>query len=535
MLIDAPILTFDVDWAPDFMIDFVAKILLRAGVRSTWFVTHESEAIDRLRRNPQHFELGVHPNFLPGSSHGESPKQVLDKCLAMVPEAQSFRTHSLVQSTPLLCEIMASTPLTIDASLFLPGQSYVQPFRFEWDGHSMLRVPFHWEDDHEMASAAPHWSLGARQAKGEVFNFHPIHIYLNSVDMKAYGSLKARFGRVTDIDQPSADAVVDGRPGTRTTFLEIVDQMRVRGDSVRLIDLRERWAMASGKKISEVASGDADGGREPQRLDTYRSATADSRAEQVRARYDALDASNLYATSRDFNLRELEIGFIRDHAKGPDILDIGCGNGYTLISLARGIKGNLVGLDFSENMIQGARALAERFGAELQSVPTFNTADVRRLPYPDGSFDTVISERLIFNLPTRQDQEATINEVHRVLKPGGMYLMVEGNQDGLERLNVVREKVGLGPIPTVDSESFSSLKLREDELADWLKPAFDVADEHYFGTYYLISRVVHPLLVQPDQPRFDAPINAIARRVAEVLPDVGHLGHVKGYKLIAHK
>jgi ubiquinone/menaquinone biosynthesis C-methylase UbiE len=535
MLIDAPILTFDVDWAPDYMIDFAAGLLAQAKVRSTWFVTHESPAIDRMRQRPDLFELGIHPNFLPGSSHGETTKQVLDTCTAMVPEAQSFRTHSLVQSTPLLCEVMQSTRLTIDASLFLPGQAYVAPFRFEWDGHVLLRVPFHWEDDHEMASAAPRWDLGTRKARGEVFNFHPIHVYLNSSDMKAYGSLKSRFRRVAEIDRASADAVINRERGTRTLFLEVVEQIVAAKDSARLVDLRERWAMAAGQKISEVAAGGTGRGGDVQRLDNYHAADVENRAEQVRARYEALDASNVYATSRDFNLRELEIGFIRDHAKGPDVLDIGCGNGYTLVSLARSISGNLIGLDFSENMVEGARALVERFGSELLCRPSFSTCDVRHLPYPDSSFDTVISERLIFNLPTRQDQEATIREVHRVLRPGGLYLMVEGNEDGLRRLNVLRERVGLEPIPTADSESFSSLKLKEDELAQWLDPEFEIAEERFFGTYYLISRVVHPLLVFPDQPRFDAPINAIARKVAEILPDIGRLGHVTGYKLIAHK
>jgi ubiquinone/menaquinone biosynthesis C-methylase UbiE len=535
MLIDAPILTFDVDWAPDYMIDFAADILVEAKVRSTWFVTHRSPAIDRLRQRPELFELGIHPNFLPGSSHGETPARVLEECLSIVPEAQSLRTHSLVQSTPLLCEVMQSTPISVDASLFLPGQTRVEPFRFEWDGHSLLRVPFHWEDDHEMAAAAPRWKLPAGRAAGEVFNFHPIHVYLNSADMKAYGSLKGRFSKVTDIDRASADAVANKGQGTRSVFTEVVNRIRAAGDSVRLADLRERWAMAAGEKISKVAAGRVDGGAEAKKLETYRAAGSDDRAEQVRLRYEALDASNVYATSRDFNLRELEIGFIRDNAKGPDILDIGCGNGYTLISLARVIDGNLVGLDFSENMIEGARGLVERFGPELLCRPSFSTGDVRHLPYEDSSFDTVISERLIFNLPTRADQEATIREVHRVLRPGGLYLMVEGNEDGLRRLNVVRERVGLEPIPTVDSESFSSLKLSESELAKWLEPVFDIAAERFFGTYYLISRVVHPLLVHPDQPRFDAPINAIARKVAEVLPDSGRLGHVTGYKLVARK
>jgi ubiquinone/menaquinone biosynthesis C-methylase UbiE len=535
MLIDAPIVTLDVDWAPDFMIDSVAQLLLEAGIRSTWFVTHESRAIDRLRERPDIFELGIHPNFLPSSTHGATPSEVLKTCLGIVPDAQAFRTHSLVQSTPLLCEVMSSTRLTVEASLYLPGQSSVGPFRFDWEGYSLLRVPFHWEDDLEMARTTPRWNLAAGSGSGEVYAFHPIHVYLNSCDLGAYNSLKQRFPLVTDIDKASADEVVNAGAGTRTMFLDVVERLRSGGDSVRLSDLRERWAMAASESISEVAHGVARGKGGSDGLESYLAADSEERAAKLRARYEALDASNIYATSRDSNLRELEIGFIRDHAKGPDVLDIGCGNGYTLISLARTLEGNLVGLDFSENMIEGANLLLERFASGLRSRPSFSTCDVRHLPFPDSSFDTVISERLIFNLPTRADQEATIGEVHRVLRPNGQYLMVEGNEDGLRRLNVIREQVGLDPIPTADAESFSSLKLKESELAEWLGTRFEIADVRFFGTYYLISRVVHPLLVHPSQPRFDAPINAIARKVAEALPDVGRLGHVAGYRLIARK
>jgi ubiquinone/menaquinone biosynthesis C-methylase UbiE len=158
--------------------------------------------------------------------------------------------------------------------------------------------------------------------------------------------------------------------------------------------------------------------------------------------------------------------------------------------------------------------------------------DALRLPFDDGRFDCAITERCLLNLPTREDQQRAIQEIHRVLKPEGVYLMVEGTEDGLQRLNSLRTKLGLAPIPTADSDNISSLKFREKEIEEFLMPLFEVETRQYWGTYYLISRVVHPLLVHPKEPRFDAPINTIARRVTEVIPDAARLGHVMGYKLI---
>src|ERR1017187_7044133 len=99
-------LTLDIDWAPDFVIDFAADLLIRRRVKATWFVTHSSPAVDRLRDHPELFELGIHPNFLPGSSQGKTVAEVLSFCRACVPEARSMRTHALVQSSGLLGDVM---------------------------------------------------------------------------------------------------------------------------------------------------------------------------------------------------------------------------------------------------------------------------------------------------------------------------------------------------------------------------------------------------------------------------------------------
>src|ERR1035441_3475149 len=80
-------ISMDVDWAPDFAIDFVAERLIASRVRATWFVTHRSPAIERLRQHRDLFELGIHPNFLPGSSHGDSPAAVLQHCMGLVQDA----------------------------------------------------------------------------------------------------------------------------------------------------------------------------------------------------------------------------------------------------------------------------------------------------------------------------------------------------------------------------------------------------------------------------------------------------------------
>jgi len=65
-------LTLDVDWAPDYVIREVDQMLRSLDVAATWFITHESEAIDELRRHDR-YEIGVHPNLCLCSWAGQVP------------------------------------------------------------------------------------------------------------------------------------------------------------------------------------------------------------------------------------------------------------------------------------------------------------------------------------------------------------------------------------------------------------------------------------------------------------------------------
>ena len=237
---DELIVTLDTDWAPDFAIDFAAEQLRAHRVCATWLITHHSPAIERLRQDPELFELGIHPNFLPGSTHGGSPDAVLRHCLSIVPEARSLRTHALVQSTELLEQIMRTTPITVDASLFLPHAAGLRPVEHHWAGRMLLRIPYCWEDDFEMERTRPAWHLDELLRDGEgmrVFDFHPIHVWLNSAARGPYETLKTREGALPRLSPEHAEAHVQQGDGTRTMFLEVLGHLASTGRSRCLRDL----------------------------------------------------------------------------------------------------------------------------------------------------------------------------------------------------------------------------------------------------------------------------------------------------------
>lgn len=192
-------LTLDFDWAEDEIINDTIDLVEKADVEATWFVTHNTSTIDRLRRNPK-FDVGIHPNFnhlLAGNSqNGRDIKEVISRLLEVVPDAKCLRSHSLCTSTRLL-QLMPEFGLTHESNLYLPPESLMpgKPFRI-WNG--VIRIPHSFEDD--MFLLTPPAKEGAFNdyvksfvnAEGiRVLDFHPIHAFLNTEDLARYERTRA--------------------------------------------------------------------------------------------------------------------------------------------------------------------------------------------------------------------------------------------------------------------------------------------------------------------------------------------------------
>jgi len=102
-------------------------------------------------------------------------------------------------------------------------------------------------------------------------------------------------------------------------------------------------------------------------------------------------------------------------------LDLGCGPGGFL-TLAAPMCGRIVGVDVVPSFVQQCAQQIERAGLANASV-ILNANS--RLPFGDAEFDRVLMVDTIHHL---EDVEATIAEVHRVLKPDGVFLIFEPNK-----------------------------------------------------------------------------------------------------------
>ena len=106
---------------------------------------------------------------------------------------------------------------------------------------------------------------------------------------------------------------------------------------------------------------------------------------------------------------------------GQSVLDLGCGTGTLAIMVKHLHPGaEVTGLDADPDMLKVARYKSSR---EITPV-TFDTGMTYDLPYPDESFDRILSSIMIHHLKT-PDKKRTAHEVFRVLKPGGQLHIVD--------------------------------------------------------------------------------------------------------------
>jgi SAM-dependent methyltransferase len=110
-----------------------------------------------------------------------------------------------------------------------------------------------------------------------------------------------------------------------------------------------------------------------------------------------------------------------DLRAGQQVLDVACGNGNAALAAARRFC-QVTGVDYVPALLDRARQRAAAEGLQA----TFQDADAEALPFPDNSFDAVLSTCGAMFAP---DQERTAAELLRVCRPGGRIGMVNWTPD----------------------------------------------------------------------------------------------------------
>ena len=143
--------------------------------------------------------------------------------------------------------------------------------------------------------------------------------------------------------------------------------------------------------------------------------------DRIALRYDLLN--HLLSFGQDFFWRRKAAKYLNSSVKGKlEILDLATGTGDLLISLFRENHNisKAVGLDISENMLAVCREKIDSH--KLTEHISLVQADAAGIPFPENSFDVVT---IAFGIRNTADTFETLKEMHRILRPGGISLILE--------------------------------------------------------------------------------------------------------------
>ncbi|MTI71701.1 MAG: hypothetical protein FH751_15750 [Firmicutes bacterium] len=173
--------TIDLDWASESAIKYTFNYFEKFNIPITFFVTHYSKFLfDKINYNE--IDAGIHPNFLPNSSHGNNYKEVINYCTKLLPKAKSFRCHRYFDVNDIN-EKLYDLGFLYDSNLCTFLQR-VDPFVHR---SGLIRFPIYFEDG---AYLYHNKNLKFNEISEELFyskgliiiNIHPMHMALNSPD-----------------------------------------------------------------------------------------------------------------------------------------------------------------------------------------------------------------------------------------------------------------------------------------------------------------------------------------------------------------
>jgi 2-polyprenyl-3-methyl-5-hydroxy-6-metoxy-1,4-benzoquinol methylase len=228
------------------------------------------------------------------------------------------------------------------------------------------------------------------------------------------------------------------------------------------------------------------------------------------------------AGTNDFMLKYLEEKILLELIpKSARVLDIGCGNGATLMRLAQEKDCSGVGIDYATELIK----IAEREAVDrgLHHKLTFYNDDIMKLNNELSKFQYIITQRCLINLETLEEQRLAFERILQLLNPGGFYYMIESFNDGNKALNVLRKSLHLEPMQAPWHNLFFEL----EEVLSWQQKYPVTLEEvnHFASTYYFLSRVVYAKLSadRNEELRYDSDIN----KISLLLSPIGEFGATK--------
>jgi len=212
---------------------------------------------------------------------------------------------------------------------------------------------------------------------------------------------------------------------------------------------------------------------------------------------------------------------IIDQYKPIQILDLGCGNGFSTKEICSGLESKIFGIDRTKEAIENAKQMNFK-----DDNFEFIVSNMDNLPFKDENFDFAYAKRSICNLPSFEKQKEAINEAARVLKKGGILCISDLILEGYNKLTNWREKLNLSALRHPNHVKIPS----EKEILEISQDKFQLINSlDYTSSYYFMTRILYPLFSRFSNKnlRFDSSFHKFSSK----LPSLGSIGANKLYIL----
>jgi len=224
--------------------------------------------------------------------------------------------------------------------------------------------------------------------------------------------------------------------------------------------------------------------------------------------------TNPFGAHSDLHIVELENQFIKtilQPMKINSLLDVGCGNGQRTLFFSQFVKNRVLGIDYSKKMINFAKQILSHSSSRVRKKVEFSCSDIHDFN-SNEIFDVIICCRNFVNQTHAKNQLKLFKILHKKLRSHGSLIIAESSLEGLKRLNSIRREFGIDGIKI----PWYNVPINEAKVISKINNLFQIKKVNRLGTFYYISRVIHPALVHPKNPKPGSKINELALK-AEII------------------
>lgn len=208
------VLTIDVDWALEELIQDVVELINERKLHSTFFLTNQIN-FSKLDNH----ELAIHPYFNSIGNEETTLKNTID----LLPQKQTkgSRSHKLFHSSSIL-QLYKKYGIEYDSNYYIPSSTQIEPFMIDWA--DVLEIPFFFADDayYDTKNRFDLSDINLDDKGVKVFLFHPFHIFMNTRNSYDYSKHKVYYNNFEYLNK-NRNIVTKG---TRDIFISLLDYIK---------------------------------------------------------------------------------------------------------------------------------------------------------------------------------------------------------------------------------------------------------------------------------------------------------------------